>query len=122
MKKKIVVAGCRDYNNYNEASEYINECIGDIKDGYTLIFISGGCKGADLLGERYAAENGHKVERYAAEWNRYGKAAGPKRNEEMAKIADCVICFWDGKSKGTESMIKLAEKYNKMLFIKEIKK
>ena len=121
MEKKIVVAGCRDYNNYNEASEYINECIGDLKDGYTLIFISGGCKGADLLGERYAAENGHKVERYAAEWNRYGKAAGPKRNEEMAKKADCVICFWDGKSKGTNSMIEFAKRFDKQVYVKRVK-
>lgn len=121
MEKKIVVAGCRNYNNYNEASEFISECIGDIKDGYTLIFISGGCKGADLLGERYAAENGHKVERYAAEWYRYGKAAGPKRNEEMAKIADCVICFWDGKSKGTNSMIEFAKRFDKQVYVKRVK-
>ena len=121
MEKKIVVAGCRNYNNYNEASEFISECIGDINDGCTLVFISGGCKGADLLGERYAAENGHKVERYAAEWNRYGKAAGPKRNEEMAKIADCVICFWDGKSKGTNSMIEFAKRFDKQVYVKRVK-
>lgn len=122
MEKRIVVAGCRDYNNYEEAKEYIGYCISNIRNVKRLIFVSGGCKGADFLGERFASENGYKVEYYVAEWKKYGRGAGPKRNELMAQIADFIICFWDGKSKGTESMIKLAEKYNKMLFIKEIKK
>lgn len=49
--KRIVVAGCRNYNNYSEAAEYIDFCIKNIKKEFTLVFLSGGCKGADLLGE-----------------------------------------------------------------------
>ncbi len=120
MIKRIVVAGCRNYNNYEEAKEYIDFCISEIRKKYTLIFISGGCKGADMLGERYAKENGFKTERYPAEWKKHGKAAGPKRNKQMAEIADYVICFWDGKSKGTASMINCAKKLNKPLRIKYI--
>ena len=120
MKKRIVVAGCRDYDNYEEAKEYIDKCISRIKNEYELVFVSGGCRGADKLGERYAREFGYKVEYYPAEWEKYGKSAGPKRNEQMAKIVDYVICFWDGKSKGTKSMIEYAEKYEKDLKIKYI--
>lgn len=120
MKKRIIVAGCRFYENYEQAKEYINYCISEIRTKYTLIFVSGGCKGADSLGELYAIENEYKVERYMAEWDKYGKGAGPKRNEKMAQIADYVICFWDGKSKGTKSMISFAKKYNKPLRIKYI--
>ena len=40
---------------------------------------------------------------------------------EMAKMADYVICFWDGESNGTRSMIEFAKKFNKPIKIKLIK-
>jgi hypothetical protein len=43
-----------------------------------------------------------------------------KRNKQMAEISDYVICFWDGKSKGTRSMIEYTEEYNKPIKIKMI--
>ena len=122
MKKRIVVAGCRDYDNYEEAKEYIDKCVCELKNEYELIFVSGGCRGADKLGERYAHELGYKVEYYPAEWDKYGKSAGPKRNEKMAEVSDYIICFWDGKSKGTKLMIKYVEKYRKELKVKYIDK
>ncbi|MBR4100013.1 MAG: DUF2493 domain-containing protein [Clostridia bacterium] len=118
MIKRIVVAGGRDYENYEEAKRYIDFCIENIKNKHTLIFISGGCKGADMIGERYAKENGFEIERYLADWKRYGKSAGPKRNKQMAQIADFIICFWDGKSKGTKSMIEYAKTLNKPTRVK----
>lgn len=120
MEKRIVVAGCRDYNDYKQAEEYIDLLIEDIKKEHALIFVSGGCSGADMIGERYAAEHGYKIERYPAEWEKYGRFAGPKRNEDMAKVADYVICFWDGESRGTRSMINLAKRYNKPVKVKMI--
>lgn len=120
MEKRIVVAGCRNYENYEEAKEYIEYCISEIKNKYKLVFVSGGCRGADVIGERFAIQKGYKIERYLAEWDKHGKSAGPKRNEKMAQIADFVICFWDGKSRGTKSMVDLAHKYNKALRIKII--
>ena len=68
----------------------------------------------------YAEENGFKVEKYPADWEKYGKSAGPRRNKQMAEISDYVICFWDEKSKGTKSMIDYAIKYNKPIKIKKI--
>ncbi|MBE6947851.1 MAG: DUF2493 domain-containing protein [Ruminococcaceae bacterium] len=120
MIKRIVIAGSRDYDDYTEAKQYIELCISQIKNKYTLIFVSGGCRGADMLGERYAEENGYPIERYPAEWSKYGKAAGPKRNIKMAQISDYVICFWDGRSKGTKAMIDYARSMGKPLKIKII--
>lgn len=120
MQIRIVVAGCRDYNNYEEAKEYIDLCIEKIEGNKEIIFLSGGCSGADLLGERYAIEKGYRIEKHPAQWEKYGRAAGPKRNEEMANVCDFVICFWDGKSKGTKSMIKFAQKYEKSIMIKYV--
>ncbi len=118
--KRIVVAGCRNFNDYELAKEYIDFCISEIKKTYELIFISGGCRGADALGERYALENGFEIERCLADWGKFGKSAGPIRNEIMAEKCDYIICFWDGKSRGTKSMINLGIKKGKPVRIKRI--
>ncbi len=122
MIKRVVVAGGRDYENYKEAKKFIDFCIENIRRQYSLVFVSGGCRGADMLGERYAKENGFKVERYLADWDKYGKSAGPKRNKHMAEIGDYIICFWDGQSRGTKSMIEFAKGLSKPVKIKKYKK
>ena len=120
MIKKVVIAGCRDYNNYAQAKEYIDFCLSNIRKTNEVVIVSGGSSGADAIGERYAKENGFKLEKYPADWEKYGRAAGPKRNKQMAEISDYVICFWDNKSKGTKSMINYAKKLNKPIKIKII--
>lgn len=122
MIRRIVIARSRNYNNYEEAKRYIDFCISDIKKQYTLVFMSGGCYGTDKIGEKYAFERGYKIERYPAKWEEYGKGAGPRRNRIMAEKCDYVICFWDGESKGTKSMIEYAKIFGKPLKIKIINK
>ncbi len=121
MIKRVIIAGCRDYENYSEAKNFINLCLSNIKNGNEIIILSVGCKGADKLGERYAEEIGYRIEVFPAEWEKYSKKAGLKRNEEMSMACDCAVIFWDGKSKGTRSMINLARKHNKPIRIKRIK-
>lgn len=120
MIKRIVVEGSRNYENYEEAKTFISVCISKIKETYTLIFLSGCCNGADLLGEKFAIEFGYQIEHHPALWKKYGRKAGPIRNKEMAEKADYVICFCDGKSFGTKSMIYYAKKFNKKIRIKYI--
>ncbi len=120
LVKRIVISGSRNYLNYYEAKEYIDYVTKDLMKKYNLIFISGTCKGADALGERYAKENNYKIEYYPAQWEKYGKKAGPIRNRQMAEVADYIICFWDGKSLDTKSMIKYSKEINKPLRIKII--
>ncbi len=117
MIKRIVIAGCRNYNDYDTAKQFIEKCISSVRKENEIIIISGGCKGADIIGERFAKENGFGIEKYPAEWGKYGKSAGPKRNGIMAEKSDLVICFWDGKSRGTKSMIEYARKLNKPIKI-----
>ena len=118
--KRVVIAGCRDYNNYYEAKVYIDFCLSNIRKKNNIVIVSGCARGADAIGERYAKENGFKVEKYPADWARYGRSAGPRRNKQMAEISDYVICFWDLKSKGTRSMIEYAKQFNKPVKIKRI--
>ena len=120
MVKRVVIAGCRDYENYDEAKKFIDFYISEIRKENEIIILSGGAGGADSLGERYAEENGFNIEKYPAEWSKFGKSAGPIRNKQMAETADYVICFWDGKSRSTKSMIDLAKEYKKPIKIKRI--
>lgn len=120
MEIKVAVAGCRTYTDYEEAKEFIDNCISPYKQDSTVVILSGGCRGADKIGERYADENGFRVKKFLPDWEKYGKSAGPKRNRQMAEESDFVICFWDGKSKGTRSMIVCTKECNKTLFVKNI--
>ncbi len=120
MIKRVVIAGCRDYNDYDEAKSFIDYCLSNIRKENEIVIVSGGARGADAIGERYAIENGFKIEKYHADWQTYGRCAGPIRNRQMAEICDYVICFWDQKSKGTKSMINYAIKCNKPVKIKNI--
>ena len=61
------------------------------------------------LPQQYAQDKGYPVKQFPANWNKYGKSAGYKRNEEMSKYGEGLIAFWDGKSKGTQHMINLAK-------------
>jgi hypothetical protein len=103
---KIIIAGSRTFTNYKKLSEVCDQFLQDQTD---IEIVSGAYyKGADKLGEQYAIEKGFKLTKFPADWNKYGKAAGPKRNEQMAKYADTLIAFWDGKSRGTKHMVEVA--------------
>ena len=107
--KKVVIAGGRDFDNF-EAMQKILDLIKWESDD---VIVSGTARGADTLGEKYANLKGINVIRFPAQWSMYGRSAGFKRNEEMAKFCTHGIVFWDGKSKGSEHMINLLKKYNR---------
>lgn len=120
---KVVVAGSRGFNNYAYIEEALDQQIMEIMEELDIIddieIVSGGAKGADKLGEKYAKERGYSLKIFPAEWNKYGKSAGYKRNAQMAEYADAVIVFWDGESKGTKHMIDLANEKQLYLAINE---
>jgi hypothetical protein len=111
---KIIVAGGRDFNDYELLKENLNEIVGDNSN---IEIVSGMARGTDLLGIKYANELGYPVKEFPAQWDKYGKSAGYRRNEEMAKYSDTCVCFWDRKSKGTKHMIDLSNKYNLKTFV-----
>lgn len=113
---RVIIAGGRYFSDYELLKEKCDEFLqGKIDE--EIVIISGHASGADSLGERYAQERGYKIETYPADWKKYGRAAGPVRNEQMANIANALIAFWDGKSKGTKSMISLAKKKGLQVFV-----
>lgn len=112
---RVVIAGSRTIDDIF----FLYDAIKNLNIEKELIteIVSGGAYGADYLGEIYAKQNKIPLTIMPAEWDKWGKSAGYRRNEEMAKIADAVIVLWDGVSKGSKHMIELAKKYNRKLWV-----
>jgi hypothetical protein len=114
---RVIVTGSRDYTNRKFVFEKLDE-INNETEIDTLVH--GGATGIDSLADAWAYERGIDREAYPVDpiqWQQYGKAAGPMRNERMAQTgADLCVAFPGGA--GTESMKKIARRYN--ISVKEI--
>ena len=116
----VAVGGCRYFNDRLEVFTGLDVCLAPYKDKETIVIMSGHCTGVDRLAEEYAKKHHYKLMLFPANWEKYGKAAGPKRNRKMVEKADLVIAFWDLMSKGTGSFVEYARKMKKTLRIIEI--
>lgn len=100
----VVVTGGRDYDDY----DWVVECIADFPVGTT--FIAGGARGLDKLVYRAGWSNGkYKVIEVKAEWDKYGKSAGYKRNVAMADIYEPELCLAFPGGKGTQHMVDICK-------------
>lgn len=115
---RVIIAGGRDFNDYLLLRTKCDNILAGKTTTHRIIIISGAARGADNLGEQYAHEKGYTIEKYPADCNTHGKAAGVIRNAQMANSADALIAFWDGHSHGTKSMINIAR--NKGLLVRVI--
>ena len=105
---KVIIAGGRTFDNY----ELIEQTMAELDFDVDYV-ISGGAYGADSLGERWAENHNIPVQRYPAQWNKYGRRAGVIRNRHMALVGDYLVAFWDGESKGTKIMIDMMKERGK---------
>lgn len=105
---KIAIVGSRTFDDYNKL---VNE-LTPLKEQITEV-ISGGAKGADTLAEKWAKDNNIKSTVYHADWDRWGKSAGFRRNIDIVNTSDLVVAFHDGISKGTAHTIKIARDLGK---------
>ena len=109
---RVIIAGSRTFDDYKMLKEKCNSFLEKERKNKNIIVISGGARGADKAGEEYAKEEGFGLEVYPADWKKFGKSAGFRRNEEMAVVADALIAFWDGLSHGTKHMIDIMKNKN----------
>ncbi len=111
----ILVTGDRNWTDY--------KLIYDILKPYkNVTLIHGACRGVDMMCDKAAKELCFNIISKPADWNKYGKAAGPMRNTEMVKQLveyksngkeTIVLAFHDDltNSKGTRNCISQALKY-----------
>lgn len=85
-------------------------------------------KGIDLAGKEWANEDWKQdyptcddqgpifVKEFPADWDKFGKGAGPIRNKQMADYADALLLIWDGESRGSANMKSQMEKLGKPIY------
>ncbi len=78
--------------------------------------VSGGAAGVDFHGEEFSQFENIPLRIFKADWNTYGKVAGPKRNKQMAEYADALLLIWDGESRGSKNMKETMEKLGKPVY------
>ena len=103
---KVAIIGSRNYPELMKVREFVRA----LPDN--TIVISGGAKGVDETAEEEAKKLGLEVISITPEWDKWGKYAGLKRNDMIVSMADEVVAFWDGVSRGTKYTIDKAREKN----------
>lgn len=110
MSHKIIISGDREWTG-PELEHRLRTLFSILPKDYEIIH--GACKGVDLTAEKIAQECGFKTKAFPADWNKYGRAAGPIRNSQMLKENPITVYLFHQhfeRSKGTRSMYELAKK------------
>ena len=122
-KARIIICGGRHFDDYARLESVMNEVMSKIEPWRDVIeIISGHCEGADQLGELYAKKHDLPCKVFPAQWEKYGRSAGPIRNSEMVKYASeaempVVVAFRSPRTKGTNDTVKKATKKGFKVFV-----
>lgn len=82
--------------------------------------VSGGARGADTYAREFAQKHNLTLIEFLPEYDKYGKVAPLVRNKLIVDNCDCVLAFWDGKSRGTKFTLDYAKEKNKPIKIVKI--
>jgi YspA, cpYpsA-related SLOG family len=105
---KLIIAGSRMFTDYQLRCQ----TLAPERPRITQV-LTGGARGADQLGYRWAWKHAIRHRLFRAEWERFGKSAGVRRNHQMAQAGDMLVCFWEGVSKGSAHMISCMQQLGK---------
>jgi len=98
------VTGSRTFNDIN--------FLYDKLDSYNVAhIISGGAHNVDSMVANYGVDRGIPVDIEQPNFEKYGKGAIFKKNNNFIFVCDEVVVFWDGKSRGTRILIEQMSKY-----------
>lgn len=110
---KVLICGSRFYTDYKKILQYVRS-LKDTAIHENIVIVAGGAMGADTLAVKAAVSCGFSFREYPAQWEKYGKKAGPIRNQTMLDMEkpDIVAAFHEAieSSKGTKDMVSRARK------------
>ncbi len=111
-ENRIVITGSRSITDNNFILACLNEANIFLRNKHNIFmekctYIVGGARGVDKICENIFREHNLPVEVFLADWDKYGKSAGYKRNSTMAHKSNILISFWDGSSRGTKHMMDI---------------
>lgn len=110
--RRVLITGSRDLTDRNivyEALRVQAKIAGELD---RLTVIHGDARGADTLAHQWCMHFPDVTEeRYPADWDTHGKAAGHIRNGVMVRAgADVVLAFPRGEARGTMGCVAYAKK------------
>lgn len=108
---KVAVIGSRNITSFNLA---------DIIPQGTTEIVSGGAKGIDSLAQQFAEVNHLPCTVFLPDYERYGRSAPLRRNDQIIAYADLVIAIWDGTSRGTLYVITRCRQLGKPVNVYQI--
>lgn len=109
---RLLVTGDRNWRNALDVRDALQDFTEEFGLGMNHTLISGDARGADTYADVIGQLMGFTVERYPADWDTYGRGAGPVRNQQMLDSGvDYCIAFHDdlGSSRGTRDMVQRCE-------------
>ena len=108
---KVAIVGSRTLSKIDIGS-YLPQNCSEI--------ISGGATGADRAAADFAKAHNIKLTEILPQYEKYGRGAPLVRNKIIVDSADMVIAFWDGRSKGTLSVLEYCKKQKKELLLIQV--
>lgn len=117
----LAVIGSRTFTDALQLERVLDKVILRIGrvhgDDVDLRIVSGGARGADTLGKRYADANGIPCEEIRPDYKAMGDAAPFVRNKAIVAQADAVVAFWDGRSNGTRDALAFARQLGRPVHV-----
>lgn len=120
MNMNLAIIGSREFTDQVKFELYLHEAIEQW--GMPDKIVSGGARGADTLGERWAKANGYTIDNgkliiHKADWDKHGKAAGIIRNYDIIRDATHFLAFPSHKGRGTQHTVGVAQGKNMPVII-----
>lgn len=109
---KAIIAGGRDFIGNKKHIDFLDTIF---QEHAIDTVVTGGARGADEFGKQYAIFHNILIRVFNADWDKYGRGAGPIRNEQMAAFADMCILFpggrgtYDMKCRASNHRLKIIE-------------
>lgn len=96
MKNKVIIAGSRNFDEFEIVSAYIEY------SGFRIDeVVCGSAAGVDTCGMYYAMDHNIPIKYFLPDWKKHGKAAGPIRNSEMVEYCTHGIYVINNHSRGS---------------------
>ena len=109
---KLLIAGSRTFTDYQKLCQVL------APDRHRIAqVLTGGARGADALGKRWAWSKQVPWKGFKADWERFGKSAGVRRNDQMAQAGDVLVVFGNTPSPGTAHLIQCVRQRGKPVVV-----
>jgi len=112
MPRYLAVVGTRNWSAFAPLSQITRRLDAVHAIHPDLVIVSGAGGDVGLCAARWARANGVRCIEYLPEFERYGRAGGPRRNSFIVARCDAMLAFWNG-GRGTQDSVTKAQAASK---------